>query len=55
MAANEGGDNKAMAFLRKKGKVGGNASQFANSVGLDEGPAGKTSSGGIKVCRSVQV
>jgi len=45
------GDNKAMAFLRKRGKVGGSANQFTNSMGVDEGPVGKTSgsAGGIKV------
>ena len=36
-------DNKAMAFLRKKGKVGGSANMFTNSMGVDEGPVGKTS------------
>lgn len=39
------GDNKVMAFLRKKGKVGGAASvDFKNAVGVDEGPSGKTKS-----------
>lgn len=38
-------DNKAMAFLRKKGKVGGVA-DFTNAMGVDEGPAGKTSGSG---------
>lgn len=42
-------DNKAMAFLRKRGKVGGSANQFTKSMGVDEGPVGKTSSGGVKV------
>jgi hypothetical protein len=37
-----GSDNKAMAFLRRIGKVGGTAQQdFTNAVGVDEGPAGK--------------
>lgn len=36
-------DNKAMAFLRKKGKVGGIANiDFKNAMGVDEGPSGKT-------------
>ena len=36
-----GGDNKAMAFLRKKGRVGGAANMdFANVVGPDESPGG---------------
>ena len=35
-------DNKAMAFLRKIGRVGGNK-DFVNAVGSDEGPAGKAS------------
>jgi hypothetical protein len=35
-------DNKAMAFLRKKGKVGGSANQFTKSMGVDEGPVGKS-------------
>lgn len=36
-------DNKAMAFLRKIGKVGGTKVDFTNAVGVDEG------SGGAKV------
>ena len=44
-------DNKAMAFLRKIGRVGGSANQFTTSMGVDEGPAGKTTSGGTKVSR----
>jgi hypothetical protein len=47
-------DNKAMAFLRKIGKVGGSLNQVTNLVGVDEGPAGKASTGGMKVS-SVQV
>jgi len=35
-------DNKAMAFLRKMGKVGGAANKnFVNAVGADEGAVGK--------------
>eukprot|EP00978_Attheya_sp_CCMP212_P001403 scaffold2957_cov55-Attheya_sp.AAC.2 len=38
------GDNKAMAFLRKMGKVGGASSEdLMNAIGVDEGPVGKTS------------
>ena len=34
-------DNKAMAFLRKVGRVGGAANMdFANAMGLDESPSG---------------
>ena len=33
-------DNKAMAFLRKKGLVGGKT-DFANVIGVDEGESGK--------------
>lgn len=33
-------DNKAMAFLRKIGKVGGTKVDFANAVGVDEGSGG---------------
>mmetsp|Transcript_11766 Transcript_11766/g.17726 ORF Transcript_11766/g.17726 Transcript_11766/m.17726 type:complete len:304 (-) Transcript_11766:1725-2636(-) len=34
-------DNKAMAFLRSRGKVGGATAQdFINAMGVDEGPAG---------------
>lgn len=48
-------ENKAMAFLRKIGKVGGAANQdFMNSVGVDEGPAGKTSGGGTKHMRKAK-
>ena len=40
-----GNDNKAMAFLRKIGKVGGAANQdFTNAMGVDEGTAGKQAS-----------
>lgn len=46
-------DNKAMAFLRKMGKVGGSV-DFTNTVGVDEGPAGKSkgAGGGAKVSES---
>jgi len=38
------GDNNAMAFLRKMGKVGGASSEdLMNAIGVDEGPVGKTS------------
>jgi hypothetical protein len=33
-------ENKAMAFLRKKGKVGG-TTDFTNALGVDEGNVGK--------------
>ena len=44
-------DNKAMAFLRKIGKVGGAANKdFVNALGVDEGPVGKnTVEAGMKV------
>lgn len=50
----DGGDNKAMDFLRKVGRVGGAANMdFANAMGLDESPSGGTKSsyheGGFKV------
>lgn len=39
------GDNKAMSFLRKIGRVGGAANMdFANAMGLDESPSGGTKS-----------
>lgn len=39
------GDNKAMSFLRKMGRVGGSANMdFANAMGLDESPSGGTKS-----------
>lgn len=38
------------AFLRKIGKVGGAANKdFANAMGVDEGPAGKAESSRRKV------
>lgn len=37
----ENGDNKAMDFLRKVGRVGGAANMdFANAMGIDESPSG---------------
>ncbi len=36
----EKNENKAMAFLRKIGKVGGDT-DFKNAIGVDEGTAGK--------------
>ena len=49
-------DNKAMAFLRKIGKVGGVANvDFKNAVGVDEGPAGKTkATAGMKQVRKTK-
>ena len=46
-------DNKAMAFLRKVGRVGGRK-EFVNAVGSDEGPAGKASGPNIAMtkCKS---
>lgn len=42
---NATGDNKAMAFLRKKGRIGGAANMdFANAIGLDESPSGGSKS-----------
>jgi hypothetical protein len=34
-------DNKAMTFLRKMGKVGGEKIDFTNAIGVDEGSGGK--------------
>jgi hypothetical protein len=43
-------DNKAMSFLKKIGKVGGAANRDLRfAIGVDEGPAGKTMSDGMKV------
>jgi hypothetical protein len=48
-------ENKAMAFLRKVGKVGGVAHvDFKNAMGVDEGPAGKTSDRGMKPVRKAK-
>ena len=38
-------DNKAMAFLRARGKVGGNR-DFTHAIGIDEGPSTKSDGGG---------
>ncbi|KAL7435007.1 hypothetical protein ACHAXH_006837 [Discostella pseudostelligera] len=51
-----GDDNKAMAFLRKVGRVGGAANMdFATAMGLDESPSGGSKSsyheGGFKNVR----
>jgi hypothetical protein len=35
-------DNKAMAFLRKIGRVGGDKVDYANAIGVDEGSSTKT-------------
>lgn len=41
----EDGDNKAMDFLRKVGRVGGAANMdFANAMGIDESPSGGSKS-----------
>lgn len=41
-------ENKAMAFLRKVGRVGGAANKdFVNALGVDEGPVGKSSLGKV--------
>lgn len=49
-----GDDNKAMAFLRKIGKVGGGV-DFSNAMGVDEGPAGKSrTGGGMKAVRKAK-
>ncbi|KAL7524024.1 hypothetical protein ACHAXR_000409 [Thalassiosira sp. AJA248-18] len=55
-SGNKKGDNDAMAFLRKVGRVGGAANMdFANAMGLDESPSGGTKSsyheGGFKNVR----
>jgi hypothetical protein len=42
------GNKKAMDFLRKIGKVGGNK-DFTNAIGIDEGVSGKESTKGGKV------
>lgn len=43
-------DNKAMAFLKKMGKVGGSANRDLRfAIGVDEGPSGKTISDGMNV------
>jgi hypothetical protein len=40
ISSSKTGDNKAMAFLRKIGKVGGNT-DFTHALGVDEGESGK--------------
>jgi hypothetical protein len=55
-----GDDNKAMAFLRKVGRVGGAANMdFATAMGLDESPSGGSKSsyheGGFKVRRNRKI
>jgi hypothetical protein len=53
------GDNKAMAFLRRKGRIGGAANMdFANAMGLDESPSGgtqKSTTGGTKKSKAAYV
>ena len=53
------GDNKAMAFLRSKGRIGGAANMdFANAMGLDESPSGgsqKNATGGTKKSKAAYV
>lgn len=39
--ASASADNKAMAFLKKIGKVGGEKIDFTNSIGVDEGSGGR--------------
>ncbi|EEC47123.1 predicted protein [Phaeodactylum tricornutum CCAP 1055/1] len=40
-------DNKAMAFLRRMGRVGGNR-DFTHAIGIDEGPSTKSTGSGKK-------
>jgi len=48
-------EKKSMAFLRKIGKVGGAANKdFANAMGVDEGPAGKAESSRRKVVKKAK-
>jgi hypothetical protein len=53
------GDNAAMAFLRKKGRIGGAAAMdFANAMGLDESPSGgtqKSTTGGTKKSKAAYI
>lgn len=43
-------ENKAMLFLKKIGKVGGNSNRdFRLAIGFDEGPGGKAVGDGMKV------
>lgn len=47
------GDNKAMKFLKKIGKVGGAANRdFRHAIGVDEGPSGKSAGSTRKVSRA---
>lgn len=47
-----GGDNKAMQFLKKIGKVGESSNRdFRYAIRVDEGPAGKCSGSGLNVSR----
>eukprot|EP00574_Skeletonema_japonicum_P003586 CAMPEP_0201714278 /NCGR_PEP_ID=MMETSP0593-20130828/832_1 /ASSEMBLY_ACC=CAM_ASM_000672 /TAXON_ID=267983 /ORGANISM="Skeletonema japonicum, Strain CCMP2506" /LENGTH=275 /DNA_ID=CAMNT_0048203545 /DNA_START=73 /DNA_END=897 /DNA_ORIENTATION=+ len=52
-------ENKAMAFLRSKGRIGGAANMdFANAMGLDESPSGgsqKDTTGGTKKSKAAYV
>mmetsp|Transcript_29916 Transcript_29916/g.64062 ORF Transcript_29916/g.64062 Transcript_29916/m.64062 type:complete len:303 (-) Transcript_29916:817-1725(-) len=43
-------DNKAMAFLRKIGKVGGTKVDFTNAIGVDEGSGGAKISSNAGKC-----
>ena len=46
-AAAGAGDNKAMQFLKKMGKVGGAANRdFRYAIGVDEGTSGKSAGSG---------
>jgi len=48
-------DNKAMAFLKKIGKVGGTKIDFTNAIGVDEGSDGKASSAAGKCDHDVAI
>jgi hypothetical protein len=47
-------DNKAMAFLRKIGRVGASTVDFTHAIGVDEGSSTKTAGkwGNLKKCRA---
>ena len=47
MTSNTKNDNKAMAFLKKIGKVGGTKVDFTNAVGVDEGSGGAKASSNV--------
>jgi hypothetical protein len=51
---NNNHDNKAMAFLRKIGRVGGNRVDFTHAIGVDEGSSTKTAGkwGTMKKCKA---